>query len=220
MREWNTVAAMAREHHDPALEAVACRGLGAAWLEQGNTARAEPLLRRALSVFESDPRSADQAAPTLSYMAQLYLDEDKPALAEEALARVLANDKRAFGESHPQVAVLLEMMGDAAALGNHVELARSYYGRALRIMAEKFGENSMMTGAVFANWAVAEQRAGDAGRAAAEFANALAILRSGGRETEGLRATVLARYANLLKSMHRAKEAHALLAEAKSFRQN
>jgi len=32
-----------------------------------------------------------------------------------------------------------------------------------------------------------------------------------------LRLTVLARYATLLKSMHRAKEAHALLAEAKGF---
>jgi tetratricopeptide (TPR) repeat protein len=218
--EWNTVAALAREHNDTALEAVACRGIGATWLDQGNTARAEPLLRRALSIFESDPHSADQAASTLSFMAQLYLDEDKPALAEEALTRVLANDERSFGETHPQVALLLEMLGDAAALANRIDSARAYYGRALRIMAERFGENSMMAGAVFANWAVAEQRAGDPSQAAAEFEKALAILRAGGRDAAALRATVLARYANLLKSMHREKEAHALLAEARGFRPN
>jgi tetratricopeptide (TPR) repeat protein len=143
-------------------------------------------------MLESDPHSVDQAASTLSYMAQLYLDENKPALAEEALTRVLANDERTLGETHPQVALLLEMMGDAAALGNRIEAARSYYGRALRIMAEKFGENSLMAGAVFANWAVAEQRAGDPGHAAAEFEKALAILRGGGRDAESLRATVLA----------------------------
>jgi tetratricopeptide (TPR) repeat protein len=217
--EWNRVARMALDHHAPTLEAVAWRGLGATWLEQGNTARAEPLLRRALAAFESDPGSANQAASTRSYMAQLYLDEDKPALAEDALARALANEERTLGCMHPQVALLLEMMGDAAALRNHAQSARGYYGRALRIMAEKFGENSMVAGAVLANWAMAEQRAGDAARAAEEYQRALAILRTAGRDAHRLRITVMERYAHVLESMHRAREAHALLAEVKSFRE-
>jgi hypothetical protein len=112
------------------------------------------------------------------------------------------------------------MMGDAAALRKRVELAGVYYGRALRIMADKFGEGSIVSAAVFANWATAEQRAGDMGGAALKYEKALAIFRTAGRDAAPLRLMVMRRYADVLKSMHRGREAHAVLAEVKSFREN
>jgi tetratricopeptide (TPR) repeat protein len=217
--EWNSVTDLAREHHEPMLEAVAWRGLGQTWIEQGNAARAEPLLRRALAAFESDPRCGNQVAPTLSSMAQLYLEDDKPALAEDALTRAIADEERNLGGGHPQVAILLEMMGDAAALRKRVELTGVYYGRALRIMADKFGEGSTVLAAVLANWATAAQRAGDAVGAALKYEKALAIFRTGDRDAAPLRLNVMQRYADVLKSMHRGREAHAVLAEVKSFRE-
>jgi tetratricopeptide (TPR) repeat protein len=216
--EWNRAADIAHENHDAGLEAVAWRGLGEAWLKQGDLARAQPLLRRALAVFESDPRGSDQIAPTLSCLGELYLGEDKPALAEDALTRALAQEEGTFGPRHPQVAILLELLGDAAALRHQMDRCRDYFGQALRIVEQKFGENSTVSGAVFANWGVAEQRSGDNGRAAAQYARALAILRHGGQDAGALRMLVAKRYAAVLKSTHHRKQANALLAEVKAFR--
>jgi tetratricopeptide (TPR) repeat protein len=217
--QWNTAANLAHEHHDDAREAIAWRGLAEIWLGQGNLARAEPLLRRALKVFENDPFSGDQIAPTLSCLGQLYLSENKPALAEDVLTRALAKQEAMVGSKHPQVALLLELLGDTAALRNQMAVARDYFGRAQRIVEQKFGEDSPICGAVFANWGVAEQRSGDKNRAAAQYEKALTILRAGGRDVAALRMLVIERYAALLKSTHRRKEANALLAEAKSFRE-
>ncbi len=217
--EWNSAANIAREHHDAGLEAVASRGLAETWLEQGNTSRAEPLLRRALAVFENDPLSGNQIAATLRSLGQLYLGENKPALAEDALTRALAREEALLGHEHPQIAILLELLGDTAALRNQMELARDYFGRALHLLEQKFGENSVVSGAVFANWGVAEQRSGDNVRAAAQYEKSLVILRGGGDDAAQLRMIVTERYAAVLKSTHHRKEAKALLAEVKSVRE-
>ena len=100
-----------------------------------------------------------------------------------------------------------------------MDLCRDYFGRALHIMTQTFGEGSAISAAVFANWGVAEQRSGDNGRAAAQYEKALAILRTGGRDAAALRMFVTEKYAALLKSTHHRKEANALLAEVKSIRE-
>src|SRR6202030_1415007 len=101
-----SAANIARDHDDAGLEAVASRGLAETWLEQGNTSRAEPLLRRVLAVFENDPLSGNQIAATLRSLGQLYLGENKPALAEDALTRALAREEALLGHEHPQVAIV------------------------------------------------------------------------------------------------------------------
>ena len=86
-----------------------------------------------------------------------------------------------MGDDHPDVAVILEMMGNAEAQLSKMDLARGYFERALSIMVEKFGEGSAMVGVVFANSGAAEQRGGDAARAALQYQKALEILRTSGR---------------------------------------
>jgi tetratricopeptide (TPR) repeat protein len=216
--EWNTAGNIAREHHDDVREAVVWRGLGEMWLEQENRTRAEPLLRRALAVFENDPFSGDQIGPTLSCLGELYLGEGKPAQAEEVLTRALAIEE-GIASKNPRTALLLELLADAAALRNQMDVARDYFGRAQRIVEQRLGQDSPICGAVFANWGVAEQRSGDNRRAAAQYEKALAVLRTGGRDVTALRLRVTQRYAAVLKSMHHRKEANALLAEVKSFRE-
>jgi tetratricopeptide (TPR) repeat protein len=216
--EWNSAAEMARQHQAPDIEAVAMRGLGETWLDKGEVARAEPLLRRALAIFQSDPLSRAEMPTTMGFMGQLYLAEDKPAMAQDTLTQAVDLEERLLGDNHPQVAVLLQILADAAARRTKIDLARDYFERALRIMAGAFGENSAPTGVVLANWATAEQRAGDIGRALAQFQKSLEILRMAGREAAAVRMTTLERYARLLKATHRGKEASALFAEVKSLR--
>ena len=216
--EWNSAAEMARQHQAPDIEAVALRGLGETWLDKGDIARAEPLLRRAMAIFQSDPLSRAEMPTTMGFMGQLYLAEDKPAMAQDTLTQAVDLEERLLGDNHPQVAVLLQILGDAAARRTKMDLARDYFDRALRIMAGTFGENSAPTGVVLANWATAEQRAGDIGQALAQFQKSLEILRMAGREAAAVRMTTLERYAQLLKATHRGKEASALFAEVKSLR--
>ena len=73
------------------------------------------------------------------------------------------DEAASVGSNHPQVAIVLELLGDTAALRNQMDLCRDYFGRALHIMTQKFGEGSAISAAVFANWGVAEQRSGDNG---------------------------------------------------------
>jgi len=219
LAEWNNVAELGRDHGDEDLRAVAARGLGATWLDRGNVARAEPLLRNALAAFESDPVVIQrQVASTLTFMGQLYLGEDKLALAEDVLTRALKVDERTFGESHPQLSVVLQMLGDTLARRNDMELARSHLARAVQILSATFGEQSTMAGASLAGWGIIEQRSHNPERAVELFEQSLAAFRaSKSSEVGNLKAYVLLRYADALKATHRKQEAKAVLAEAKNF---
>jgi tetratricopeptide (TPR) repeat protein len=163
--EWNEVIDLAHTHSDSGLEAVANRGIGQAWLDRGDPARAEPLLRSALATFESNPSAnSGQFAPTLTCLAQLYMGENKLALAEDALTKALDEDERMLGNTNPQVAVVLEMLGDTLSRRNQMELARQHLDRAAHIIAGTFGEQSTLTGAAFASCGVIESSRTDTSR--------------------------------------------------------
>jgi tetratricopeptide (TPR) repeat protein len=217
--DWNTAAAIARQHAAPVLEALALRGLGETWLDLGNNARAEPLLRNALVVFGNNRElGANAIAAAETDLAQLYLNEDKTALAEESMRRAIQTDERWLGDDHPQVAFLLEMLAETLAQSRRLDLARNYFARAARIMAARFGEKSAAAAAVEASWGIVEQRFGDPGQAVALYEKALAALPAD-PDQEPLRLTLMERYAEVLKTTHRNQEARAVLAQVKSFRE-
>ena len=87
--EWNGAAEMAREHQAPAIEAVALRGLVKHGLTRAIIARAEPLLRRAIAIFRSILGFQRRGAHHLGFIGQLYLAEDKTALAQDTLTQAL-----------------------------------------------------------------------------------------------------------------------------------
>jgi tetratricopeptide (TPR) repeat protein len=206
---WNIALATAREQHWPALEAASLRGLGTTYLEHGEFARAEPLLRRALAAFEASDAPLHQLSSTLSCLAQLYLAENKLALAEDALNRGMVLAEKSLGPQHPQVAVLLEMLGDTVANRNQFALSRDYYQRARLIMAGRFGEQSPVAAAVEASWALVEQRLKHNAEAAADYEKALAILDAAGPEVEPIRLNVHLHYAEVCKALHRKNPASA-----------
>jgi tetratricopeptide (TPR) repeat protein len=219
LKEWNNVAELGRDHGDEDLQAVATRGLGATWLDRGNAARAEPLLRNALAAFESSPVVNErQVASTLTSMGQLYIGEDKLALAEDALNKALKVDEHSFGESHPQLAVIHQMLGDALARRSDMESAREHLSRAVQILSGTFGEQSAMVGVSLAGWGTIEQRSDNPERAVKLFERSLAAFRANNTPEMGrLKTYVLQHYAEVLKATHHKQEAKAVLAEAKSF---
>ncbi len=192
------------------------------WVSAGNLARAEPLFRRALSIFESNPEAKpDQTASVLSGLADIYRAQNKLALAEDAWSSALKLDRAAFGDLHPQVAFLTEMLADVYSARGERELALDYATRAVEAMKYLFGENTLPTAVALANRATVEQRGLELDAAAGDFEHALLIAREQRRGERGnglLEKAMTERYAGLLKSMHRNREAKALSASALSFR--
>jgi hypothetical protein len=219
LEEWNAAAESARQRDYAAGEGAAARGLGRTWLDQGNVARAEPLLKQALAIFENGPgRDEAQTAATLGSLGDLYLIEGKAGLAEEAYDRALQGEERDLGPTHPQVALVLEALAGALAIRNEAELARDAMDRAEKIFASRFGERSKMLAGIYANRGGIEERLHNPDRAAQWYRKALDAMGADWADLAPLRAKVLTQYAAVLKGMHRKREAAALLAEAKAFR--
>jgi tetratricopeptide (TPR) repeat protein len=220
--KWNEALAIAHAQNDPIAEAIASRGLASMWFSSGNLARAEPLFRRALSILESDPAAApDRTASVLSGLADLYRVQNKLALAEDAWSRALEIDRKAFGDLHPQVAFLTEMLADVYSARGERELALDYATRAVEAMKCLFGENTLPTAVALANRATVEQRGSELDAAAGDFEHALSIAREermAERGNASLEKAMTERYAVLLKSMHRNRQARALNSNALSFR--
>jgi tetratricopeptide (TPR) repeat protein len=220
--KWNEVLAIAHAQNDRTTEAVASKGLASMWVSVGNLSRAEPLFRRALSLFENNrAASPDQTASVLSGLADVYRAQNKLALAEDAWSRALTIDRTAFGDLHPQVAILTEMLADVYSERGEREMAHDYATRAVEVMKCLFGDNTLPTAAALANRATVEQRLHELDAAAGDFERALLIAREQRMKERGndlLEKAMTERYAGLLKSMHRNREARALSASALSFR--
>ena len=215
--QWNEVLEICRREHDERTEAIALRGLGAAWLASGAPARAEPLLRRALRMMEDNPEMPlEEVANAHSSLAQLYRSENKLALAEDEWSRALQMDRTVLGETHPQIGVLMARLSDVYSARGEFALARDYAMRASESMRSSFGDNSMPAATALTNQAAVEQRAGDLDVAAKDYERAIRIARSF-PEHRSLQVAIIQRYAGLLKAMHRAGEAKALDMEAHSF---
>jgi len=215
---WNAALELARKDGDTVSEAIELRGLADTWLDAGSPSRAEPLLRRSLRFMESGisvPK--EQVASVHAGLGQLYRSQNKLSLAEEELSRALEIDRGALGETHPQVAWLLEMLSEIYSARGEFELAGEYATRASLIMANSFGENSMPVAAALTNRALIEQRAAHLDAAVKDYERALTIARTH-PDHSSIHGAIVERYASLLKTMHRGKEAKAAAVEARSFR--
>jgi tetratricopeptide (TPR) repeat protein len=212
IKHWNEAIEICHRERDEKSEAIAIRGLGVTWLHAGSAARAEPLLRRSLRIMEDNPGlPAEELASTHSGLAELYRSENKLAMAEDEWSRALRIDQVALGNAHPQVAVLMEMLSEVYSARGEPGQARDYAMRASDTMTSSFGENSMPVATALLNQALVEERAGDLGGAAKHYERAIGIARFH-PEHRPLQAVMIRRYAGLLKTMHRSREAKALLA--------
>jgi tetratricopeptide (TPR) repeat protein len=211
---WNQVLEICRREKDEKTEAIALRGLATTWLQSGSLARAEPLLRRSLRIMENNPDTPPELlASSVATMGELYRAENKLALAENEWLRALQINRKALGETHPQVAWLMEMLADVYSARGDFGLAREYATKAFQIMLGSFGENSMPVAAALTNRALVEERANNPEAAANDYARALDIAR-GHPESRFLRTALVQRYAMLLKAMHRSREAKALVSQS------
>jgi Tfp pilus assembly protein PilF len=111
----------------------------------------------------------------------------------------------------------MEMLSDVISARGEFTLGREYATRAAEMMTASFGETSMPVACALANRALIEHRAGNTDAASKDYQQAIRISQTH-PEHQDLAAALVRRYADLLKTMHRGREAKALLAprEAKA----
>lgn len=218
---WNEIGEISGTE-DSLLEAVVDGGLGESWMTEGNLARAEPLLRRSLQLYRNYPGSSPlQIATALASMARLYLDEDKLALADEALSEAIAKDEASLGAGHPQIAALRELRANMLSRHGETQEARDELERARTIMANHFGPDSLAVAVVYAGLGDVELDAKRPEAAVEQYGNALRLFREAGAERSGPGVAVAARYSAALKAANRPETARSMTEAggSRSFRQ-
>jgi tetratricopeptide (TPR) repeat protein len=211
--DWTEVGRIAEREHSQALEEVYTGGLGETWLASGDTARAEPLLRRSLDLLRKDPASSSpQIAMALALTASVYLAQNKLALADDALAEAISRDELCLGPEHPQMAMLLELRASILSRRGDANAAREDLGRARSIMTAHFGAESAAVAGVDAALGDVEERARRPELAAAAYASALTLLRKTGEHEIHLTEHVASRYQAAVRAARRRGESNAALA--------
>lgn len=206
--DWNEIGRIADKENSGSLEEVYTGGLGETWLASGETARAEPLLRRSLALLRKDPSaSSSQIATALALMAQLYTAEDKLALAREALDEAISRNELGLGREHPQIATMLELHATILSRRGETEEARVDLDRARSIMTTHFGAESTAVAGVDATLGYVEERARQPELAAAAYGRALTLLYKTGSDGIKFSEQLVNRYAAALKAAHRGNSA-------------
>jgi len=102
--------------------------------------QAEPLMRRALKIFEDSlGRDHPNVATQLNNLALLLNDTNRLDKAEPLMRRALKIDEDSFGPDHPDVAIDLSNLASLLKATNCLDKAEPLMRRALKIDEASFG---------------------------------------------------------------------------------
>jgi tetratricopeptide (TPR) repeat protein len=224
MRDWQSsihhlteALELSRDAPRDGIEAVALRTLGNTYADMGDSARAEPLLRRALAQFEGVPMFSLQYAATLVSLGVVYGRERKRALAEDALQRALKVQGE-VASSDSRAIPPLEYLAALLAGERRFDEAAKYANRAFQIAQATFGDSGPPVASAVGRVAFVEERSGDFENAEHHFAHALQIVRQNGLDNSDESLFLMTHYAAVLRKLHKSGEAKHVEAEAKAFR--
>jgi tetratricopeptide (TPR) repeat protein len=219
---WTEALELARANQSLAYEAVCLRGLGDALLETHEVARAMPLLRRSVYLFESidspEPtqREIFQLANSRRSLAEAELMDRKPLEAEELAQRAIDDVVKASLESHPQAAALFDTLSEAQAARGKLAPALEALQRAEAILVAHFGDQSTIAIAAGAKRGVLEERAGHSEEAVRDLGAAITRIGRDRADLARTRLRLLEYYAAALEATHRKQQAKAVRAEIKT----
>jgi tetratricopeptide (TPR) repeat protein len=134
-------------------------------------------------------------------------------MAEENLSKAIAMARRTLGEDHPQVAEMGENLAWIFADRGEIAAARELSAHSLDVMSKTFGAESLPVAGALATRAYIEVRAKDLNAAAENYRRALQIVRSH-PDNQRIELTLIQRYRDVLKALHRNQEIAALKTEA------
>ncbi|HEX6623813.1 MAG TPA: tetratricopeptide repeat protein, partial [Pyrinomonadaceae bacterium] len=156
--------------------ATALNNLAQLYLVNGDPARAEPLIRRALAVFEKLLGPEHQfVALSLNNLAELYRERGDIARAEPLYRRALAVYEKALGPDHPEVAAVLNNLAVLYQAEGDYARAEPLIRRALAVRENAFGPGHRLVALSLNNLADIYHGEGALGRAEPLYRRALAV---------------------------------------------
>ena len=130
--KFNAAIKIAEADSDDRLLATALSGLGASLIDQGELARAQPVLRRSLALFEkSTGANSLETAEAANNLAMIYRRNGDLAHAEEALERALPVLERHFASASHEMEIAYNNMFILLAEQKRWDEAEPYLHRAL-----------------------------------------------------------------------------------------
>jgi tetratricopeptide (TPR) repeat protein len=144
--------------------------------ERGAYMEAEPLLVRALSIWQevSNPDCL-KIADALNNLARLYNAQGKYDAAEPLYERGLATREKVVGPDDPGVAIALNNLGDVYRGRGKYDAAKPLYDRALTILEKAVGSDDTRVAAILNNLAELYRAEGKYDIARPLYERALAI---------------------------------------------
>lgn len=167
-------------------------------LQAGDSGRAEPLLRRSLSLRTIDSDNPEARLNTQELLGRALADQRKVDEAEALLRDALAARRRIHGDDDPNVPWRITEL--ARVLDNHGRsmAAVPLYREALAIAGRKIGRESPAYAVMLNGLAMALQRTGDWDQADTKFREALAIAGKRWSDRDPGMATLWFNHARLL----------------------
>lgn len=136
---------IAEQSGDQRLIGAVLNTLGVVLAGEGDTARAEPVLRRSVALIEqSEGADALHVAEAANNLATLYSDTHQYAKAEQQMARVLPIYEEHLGPAHPVLAMALGNMFTIFSDQHREAAGEPYLRRALSIGEKTFPKSLNM----------------------------------------------------------------------------
>jgi tetratricopeptide (TPR) repeat protein len=178
---------------------------------KANYKEAEPLLRRALAINESNlGPNHPEVARTLSNLALLLQDTNRLPEAEPLCRRALAISEASLGPNHPEVAIYLNNLASLLQAANRLSEAEPLCRRALAIDEASLGPNHPNVAIYLNNLAELLRATNRLSDAELVFRRALAIDEASLGPNHPNVARDLNNLAQLLKATNRLSEAEPL----------
>ncbi|HLH38940.1 MAG TPA: tetratricopeptide repeat protein [Bryobacteraceae bacterium] len=192
---------------DDARIAEALGEIGLALMSLHQPARAEPVLRRSLSLYEKT-KGADsiEAARISNSIATLEDSQHQYQKAERDLRRALPAFERALGPNNPMVAAVLDNLFAEMAAQRRASQGEPFLARAVRIMDNLQSELPPLL-QIRANQAAFEAIAGNLRESTRIFEEVIAAEQRVFGASHPEVARTISVYSGVLKRMHKNKEA-------------
>ena len=161
---------------DPVAAAKGLTGFGRLYRNQGRYQEAEPLVKRALAIYEKALGSDHpNAASSLNNLAVLYVSQGRYEEAEPLHRGALAIYEKALGPDHPDTASSLNNLAGLYNSQGRYEEAEPLYRRALAIREKALGPDHPDTASSLNNLATVYDSQGRYEEAEPLYRRALAI---------------------------------------------
>jgi len=181
---------------------------------QGDYARAEPLMRRALAISAQRLGGHPNVVRYLNGLAVLLHDTNRLEEAESLYRHALAIDEESWGADDPTVACGLNNLAILLQETHRMDEAEPLYRRALSINEKSYGDNDPTVATVLNSLATLLQCSNRMDEAEPLYRRALAINKENHGDNHPTVATVLNSLATLLHDDNRLEEAEPLYRQA------